>query len=98
MRSITHGDVCDAARRLVGLPDDCWAKAVWAALEHADIADRFRKRTGRGHAFWGDGSLSASVRSEGGLVAEPPLSDMRYLEAVAEVIHSILRWRARQIL
>lgn len=95
MRTITHGDVTAAARAVRDLPAEARRGAVRAYLERADAADRFRKRFGRAHPIWGNGSLMAAVMCCGGPSAEPVLSDPGYLDAMAAVIEAILDWRRR---
>jgi hypothetical protein len=96
MRLVTQSDVTAAARRLWTLPRDDWQATMRRALTKAHAADRFRKRQDRCHPLWGDGSLGAAIRADGGLPAEPFLSDCRSLEALGEAIHAILEWRRRQ--
>ncbi len=96
MRTITHSDVLVAARRLLCLPRSAWAGTLDGALWQAHAADGYRKRTGLWHHLWGDGSLGAAIRAGGDLAREPFPSDPAYLEALGEVIHSILEWRCRQ--
>ncbi len=90
MRTITHGDVTAAARAVRGLPPAARRRAVRSLLEKADAADRFRKRFGRAHPFWGNGSLMAVALAAAGGRDEPFLSDPDYLEAMAAVIEALL--------
>ncbi|MGB5868736.1 MAG: hypothetical protein WBH04_00930 [Albidovulum sp.] len=96
MRSVTHADVMAAARRLWGLPREAWEGALSRALIKAHAADRYRKRIGRCHPLWGNGSLAGALMSEGPLPPQPFLSDTTFLEATAEAINSIVEWRKRQ--
>jgi len=93
MRTITHGDVTAAARAIRDLPADAGKSSVRTFLERADAADRFRKRFGRAHPMWGNGSLMACVLFCGGPSDEPVPSDASYLDAMATVIEEIIRWR-----
>lgn len=93
MRQIAHGDVTAAARRLLDLPPESHKAAVTALLDRAEAADRFRKRHGRAHPFWGNGSLMAVALSGRPPRGEPFLSDPDYLQAIATVIEGILDWR-----
>lgn len=95
MRTITHGDVTAAARAVHGLPTEAQKRMVLRFLDRAHAADLFRKRRGLAHPFWGNGSLMAAVLSETGAKAEPFLSDIPYLEALAVVIDTVLDWRRR---
>lgn len=89
MRTITHGDVTAAARAVRDLPPAARRRAVQSLLERADAADRFRKRFGRAHPFWGNGSLMAVALAASGR-GEPFLSDLDYLEAMAAVVEALL--------
>ena len=98
MRAATHGDVVVAARALLGLPPSHWNGELVRWLQLADWADRFRKRTGRVHPFWGNGTLMSAVMAlRGPAGGEPALSDPAYLEAFATVIEAlVLRCPARK--
>ena len=95
MRTITHGDVTAVARAIHALPTEAQRHIVLRFLERAHAADLFRKRLGRPHPFWGNGSLMAAVLSDGCIRPEPFLSDTPYLEALALVIDTVLDWRRR---
>lgn len=95
MRTITHGDVTAVARAIHGLPTESQRHMVQRFLEKAHAADLFRRRLGRAHPFWGNGSLMAAVLSGTRLKAEPFLSDTPYLEALALVIDTVLDWQRR---
>lgn len=61
-------------------------------LAHA--ADIYRKRTGRAHRLWGNGTLYAAAFA--GSPALPPrsnLSDARYLLALGDVLDALILWR-----
>lgn len=93
MRAITQGDVSAATRAVLNLPADVRSAAVRAMLEKAHAADRFRKRCGRAHPVWGNGSLMGIALSVRNRMGEPRLSDLGHLEAMATVIDAILDWR-----
>lgn len=93
MRTITHGDVTAAARAVRPLPPAARRRAVRSLLAKADAADRFRKRFGRAHPVWGNGSLMAAALGAEPGRGEPFLSEADYLEAVAAVIEALLDWR-----
>jgi len=52
----------------------------------------FAKKTGRCHAFWGNGTLAAAAQADG-LAPEPYLSDPDYLACLGLVIAGIGLWR-----
>lgn len=93
MRQLCHGDLTSAARALLAEADR--ARAVQRMLDHAHAADRFRKKTGRCHPCWGNGTLAAAAQS-GILPSEPYLSDPDYLACLGEVIAGVGRWRRRR--
>ncbi len=95
MRTITHGDVTAAARAVHGRSIEAQRCMVLRFLDRAHAADLFRKRLGRAHPFWGNGSLMAAIPSEICAKAEPFLSDTLHLEALALVIDTVLDWRRR---
>jgi hypothetical protein len=65
-------------------------------LMRAHFADQYRKRLGRSHPKWGNGSLAQAVLADGPLAKQPFLSEPGYLEATAEAIHAVVEWRRRQ--
>lgn len=90
---ITHGDVTAAARAVRGLPQNDQRRAILSLLVKADAADRFRKRFGRAHPIWGNGSLMAVALGVDSGRGEPFLADTDYLEAMAAVLDAVLDWR-----
>jgi hypothetical protein len=52
----------------------------------AKTADRYRRRLGRPHPAWGNGSLLAAAGPEAKAEAEPFLSDLRWLCALSCVL------------
>lgn len=95
MRSITHGDAVAAASALVRLPAACWERQLDAYLRRADAADRYRKRFGRFHPRWGNGSLIGAVLCDTPVWPEPRLSDPLYAEALVTVLFALIRQRRR---
>lgn len=92
MRQILHGDVVAAARALL-----CAAPAARAALaarliEDADVADRWRRRTGRAHPARGNGSLMAAAAAWP-QAPEPFLDDADYLDCLRLVIEQLIARR-----
>jgi hypothetical protein len=76
-----------------GLPQNLQRRAILSLLVKADAADRFRKRFGRAHPIWGNGSLMAVALGVDSGRDEPFLSDTDYLEAMAAVLDAVLDWR-----
>lgn len=85
MREVLPGDLSAAARALLPLPEAARRAAAKRMIAEADIADRYRKRTGRAHALYGNGSLMAAALRRHP-PAEPFLSDPGYLDCLATVI------------
>jgi hypothetical protein len=95
MRPILHGDLVAAARVICPLPSATRKQALQGLLERADAADRFRKRTGRAHPLWGNGSLMGAASACGTVPDSRPVWDTVFLAAMAEAIEAVLAWRQR---
>ncbi|MDW4496806.1 hypothetical protein R5H30_02345 [Sulfitobacter sp. D35] len=65
MRPVLVTDLLAVAEALCGVPADRRAACAQDILERAEIADRFRKRTGRRHPLWGIGTLASAVGPTG---------------------------------
>ncbi|MCD1624481.1 MAG: DUF7742 family protein [Paracoccaceae bacterium] len=77
MQRVMHGDLTALARHLLTVPPaQRWA-ACRSLITQADAADRYRKRFGRAHPHWGNGTLMAAAR-RAPLPTEPPLNDPAY--------------------
>lgn len=96
MRPVLIGDVIAAARVLAPLPRGQRAGALRALLARADLADRHRKRLGRAHPRWGNGSLMAAAHAEAP-PPEPFLDDPAYLEALICVLWALRARRLRHL-
>ena len=92
MRPILDGDLEAATRAVLHLPDGARAGAVRQLLDRASAADTYRKRMGRAHPLWGNGSLMAAAR-RGPLPPRPHPGDLRYCRALAEVLEAVIAWR-----
>lgn len=97
MRAVTSGDIRLLARYIAGVRREDRAAVALRIIEHAHVADRYRKRTGRAHRFWGDGSLAAALPRGAWRDAEPLVADRRHLQAIADALDAILSWKDRQI-
>jgi hypothetical protein len=69
------------------LPEDEQMRHVQDAIQRAQIADRYRKRTTKSHAGFGHGTLSSAL----GPVQEPHFCDLAYLKAMHVVIAALLK-------
>jgi hypothetical protein len=92
MRPVMHGDLTAMARHLLTLPADQRPAACMQALDQADAADRFRKRLGRTHPRWGNGTLMARARVIP-LPREPALCDPVYAACLVLVLQTLLHRR-----
>jgi hypothetical protein len=93
MRGLTHGDVVAVASLLRTRPRETWDATVDRLLDRAHAADAYRKRLGRVHPRWGNGSLMSTVLCESPVWPEQRLSDPRYVEALAAVLLALIHRR-----
>lgn len=81
---LMHTDAVAAARVLLRHPRDRRPWVLHRMLSEAITADDWRRRTGRIHPRWGDGTLmSAALRRP--TASEPPLSDPAWCRLMAYV-------------
>jgi hypothetical protein len=89
MRQVLHGDVTAAARLLRAAPAAERAAAFARLVAEAELADRWRRRTGRAHPDYGDGTLmAAALAHRPG--PEPFLTDAEYLDCLRVVIEGLI--------
>jgi len=89
MRPVMHGDVVAAARVLYALPSGRRGGALERMMHHAARADRFRRKTGRSHPEWGDGSLMVTALATAP-PPEPRLDDADYCGCMAMVFEALV--------
>lgn len=82
MRSINFHDIDSLARYVAPLEPDDRLPAINRALERASYADAFRKRHGRQHVDFGNGSVQQAVC---GRLREYAANDPAYLRSLALV-------------
>ncbi|MBL3572651.1 hypothetical protein JMK10_10530 [Rhodovulum sulfidophilum] len=92
MRPVLHGDAVAAARALYRLPATERGRMIGSMLLRVEAADCYRKRFGRGHPRWGDGSLMALAQNFD-LPPEPSLDDTDYCRCLAQVLGALATWR-----
>lgn len=97
MRAITSGDLHLLTRYLAGVRPADRATAARRVIEQAHLADRYRKRLGRAHRVWGDGSLGAALPWAALAATGPFLSDRDHLEAMSDALRAILLWKDRNL-
>ena len=95
MRQVLMGDLIAVARSVLGLHRIDRATAIVTILDHAHIADKVTKRTGRPHDVWGNGSLLAATIPKPDR-PEPFAGDMDYLDALQETIEQVLLWKRQR--
>ncbi|MBI1217485.1 MAG: hypothetical protein GC186_02965 [Rhodobacteraceae bacterium] len=95
MRQVLMGDVIAAARVL--LADDPPHRPVLLGrmIHQAEQADHYRKRLGRNHPDWGNGSLMAAA-GVWPQAPEPFLSDPDYLDCLDMVLVRLALRRCRR--
>ena len=92
MRPVLHGDVVAAARALLAMPAEKRRSAMGTMLSRASAADAYRKRFGRAHGAWGNGSLMAVAHGYE-LRPEPFLDDAEYCACLVMVFDTLMAWR-----
>ena len=92
MRAVLMGDVIAAARALLAFEPVERQALLVRMIDQAEQADRYRKRLGRAHPNWGNGSLMAAA-SRWPQAPEPFLSDPDYLDCLQMVLGRLARRR-----
>lgn len=92
MRQILHGDLTAAARVLRTVAPAAREGLLLRMIAEAEVADRYRRRLGRVHPRFGDGSLMAAALRRRPR-PEPFLSDSDYLCCLGQVIAALLARR-----
>ncbi|WP_212525979.1 hypothetical protein [Actibacterium sp. MT2.3-13A] len=95
MRPVLQGDVIAAAQAVLRLPEGEREAALRAMMARAAAADAYRKRLGRAHPLWGNGSLMAVAR-RGPLPPAPSLSDREFCRCLALVYEVLIAWRSER--
>ncbi len=85
---LMHTDAIAAARVLLRHRRERRPWVMHRMLAEAASADAWRRRTGRLHPRWGDGSLMATALRRP-LAGEPPLADPAWCRLVAYVYLSL---------
>ncbi len=94
MRPVLHGDLTVAARRLLTVPLGTRWRTARKLIAQADAADRYRRRFGRAHAKWGNGTLRAAAAADASLPPEPRLNNADYADCLALVLEALRVWRS----
>ena len=88
MRPILHSDVRAAARVVLAAPAAAREQTCARLLQETDWADRFTKRLGKPHPFWGNGTLLAAAQRYP-LAPEPTFDDLAYCTAFEMVLFQL---------
>ena len=95
MQPLVIGDVLAAARALLAVPPGRRAALCLRLYAEAERADAHRRRTGRPHPRWGDGSLmGAALRRRP--PGEPALSDPAFRACLVAVLLAADRYPRAQ--
>ena len=94
MRPLEHIDLTDAARAVLAHPAPARAALCARLLDEADWADRYTRRIGKAHPYWGDGSLSSAARKRP-RAPEPRLNAAAYCTCLEMVLRAVLRRKIR---
>lgn len=92
MRPVTYTDLEAVARALIAA-GPMRERRLDQILAEADIADRYRKRLGRWHRPFGDGSLAAAARGHA-MVQPRGCADRAFLECLSLVLDALV-WRGQ---
>lgn len=95
MRPVLHTDLITAASALLTVPRGQRWRAARDLVMQADAADRYRQRTGKAHADWGNGTLMAAALARG-VAPERRPDDPDYAEALILVLEALRIWRLRK--
>ncbi|GAA4224789.1 hypothetical protein GGQ68_001883 [Sagittula marina] len=90
MRPVLAGDVTAVARALLRVPQSVRPGLAHDIIAQAHAADRHRRRLGKCHAHWGDGTLMAAALAHP-IAKEPNFGDPDYLHCHATIIDALRR-------
>lgn len=92
MRPFALPDLNMAARVLLTMPEGERPKAMRRLIRQAEAADWYRKRLGRAHPLWGNGSIEAVARSQK-MVPPQQFSNTDYLACMALALRLVVEHR-----
>ncbi|WP_439155837.1 DUF7742 family protein [Yoonia sp.] len=88
MRPVQLADIESALRHLLQVPPAHRGAAMADLLTRAETADRYRKRLGRRHPEFGDGTLMAAALGQA-VAPRPSACDAQVLACLAIVIAAL---------
>ncbi|MDO6586059.1 hypothetical protein Q4543_11045 [Salipiger sp. 1_MG-2023] len=95
MRPVLHGDLVAAARALLCVPREQRWRVARDLVAQADVADRYRRRLGRVHPGWGNGTLMAAALGRP-CAPERRLDDPDYTDCLILALEAVRYWRERR--
>lgn len=94
MRTILSQDIGAAARALMPVPPEKRRAMIRQLLQEADEADQYRRRSGRAHPSFGDGTLIAAALAHP-VAPEPPCEDADFQACLVLVLTALLAEKGR---
>ena len=85
-----HGDLVAAGRALLPVPPICRTAHIATLIARSQAADKYRKRLGKSHPDWGEGSLMSCARQHP-QPFEPSLSNPDYAQALSSVLVELVQ-------
>ena len=92
MRRVLTFDVEATARALLLLPQERWESCCFRWIQSADVAHRFKKKTGKDHLIWGGGSLADVVPATRARAIN--YNDPNHCSAVVCVLAGLVNFKA----
>ena len=96
MRPVMHGDISNAARALLYVPEGLRAGLCQRMISETEAADSYVQRVGRLHPLWGNGSLMSAARKRM-LADEPTFDNVEYCACFEMVLKQLADWRANRM-
>lgn len=93
MRAVLHQDLTALAKCLIPLDDRDRRAYADLQIKLATSADRYRKKFGKSHPMYGNGTLASCC--VGGGKDEPRIDDNAYAECLIHSLEAILAFRRK---
>lgn len=94
MQLVGLGDLAAAARAMMAVPEARRGPLLQRLLDEADLADRYRRTSGRAHPVFGNGTLMSAALARPQAHSAAP-GDADYLACLAQAIDGVLDRRGR---
>lgn len=95
MRPVLHSDVIAVARVVLAAPAALRESTCAKLLQQAEWADRFTRRLGKPHPFWGNGTLLGAAQGHP-KAAEPTFDNPAYCSAFEMVLAQLAEQRRHE--